>query len=296
MDTPIDPDINQTGYLKDWGKLSFRETRPDAGYWGLALGGVAGLSFGIVAQFCNEWALPGVSFIHHPLGQIGNILASGIFGACFGWLCSYPLDFGQGILRGGAFFAILFELITLFSPYLTLKERLNFLLLSLAPMIIFTALAVFYLIFFRWCVDRQIEHSNSHWWNLNRLLPALLMIAITSSIGFTSRYSSSELVVLNTMNQMIQEGLAVADSSSLPPLLQNRPGTIPHVEDFRSFASPNFAVEIVNIDALHQALPAWSDIDYGTGILAHFDNGWILGCLFNEISSRIYFCQEFPPD
>ncbi len=68
---------------------------------GILLGAALGLAYGLVSQFINRIALPGIPLYQPPAGPFVNTLLSTLMGAGLGAITCYPASAALGILFGG---------------------------------------------------------------------------------------------------------------------------------------------------------------------------------------------------
>ena len=80
---------------------------------GTLLGAGLGLAYGLVSQWINAVAVPGVPFYQPPFGPLGNTALGLVVGAFLGLVTAWPHDAFVGVLAGCGAGAVLIELVVL---------------------------------------------------------------------------------------------------------------------------------------------------------------------------------------
>ncbi len=252
-------------------------------YTGALLGACLGFIYGFVSQSINSILLPHVPLYQPPLGWIGNILLWSLIGALLGLVTALPAESIIGALYGGATGAFLLTILTLSSGG---SDQANwtgkiigvlFLFLPLAGAITpLTALL-------RWVVNKSVEGRRESIPTWARLRLPILLIILVGALGIFSRLPPYAQIMVTQMDWMLRVGLECTQESQLPePLQQDRVG------GFLSHASDHYRLEWQNRNINRFAIPRpmsnrpWEE----SVVIARFDNGWNLVCLYAKSDAQ----------
>jgi hypothetical protein len=259
-------------------------------YVGLILGAGLGFVYGIVSQSINRIFLPDIPLYQPPLGLPGNIILWTFIGALLGLVAALPDETIVGALYGGVTGATLLTLFTLSTGRIeqdTLATMIISVLFLFVPMVgAITPLVAIQ----RWVVNKLVEahlESEPPWVYLP--LP-ILLLALVGAIGASSLMPPYARVMLTRTEKILQTGLSSAQVSQLPkPLQQERVG------GFLDNATNRYRLEWRNRDITRFAIPRpmsnrpWEE----SAVIARFNNGWILVCLYAK-SDAEPACKGFP--
>lgn len=246
-------------------------------YVGLCLGLSLGFVYGLVSQGINQVFLPHIPLYRPPLGLPGNILLWSLVGALLGLVTALPAETISGALYGGATGAFLVTILTLASgrtnPGAWTAKIISvlFLLIPLAGGITpFAAML-------RWGINRVVEGKRNAATAWKRLSQPLLLIILVGLLGIFSRMPPYARSMVLKTDKMLQTGLRCSQESQLPdPLQQARVG------GFLSHATERYYLEWQNRNINRFAIPRpMSDRPWEESVvIARFDNGWNLVCLY----------------
>ncbi len=259
---------------------------------GLSLGASTGLVYGIVSQSINRFYLPHIPLFSPPLGIVGNILLWSLIGALLGLITVLPAETITGALYGAATGAFLVTILTLVTGRMDQGVWTGkilgvlFLFIPLAGAITpMTAI-------FRWIVNKLVvKHlENTPIWT--RLPIPILLMVLVGAVGAFSRMPPYARIMVTHMNEMLQTGLSSPSETQLPRPLQH-----PRVGGFLSHATNHYSLEWQNININRFAIPRpmssrpWEE----SVVIARFDNGWNLVCLYPE-SGAEPACKAYQND
>lgn len=242
---------------------------------GLALGGLLGLTYGLVAQTINRFTLPGVPLYQPPLGPAGNTLLSGLTGAGLGLLVTLPMSSALGIVLGSAAvaLAIMTSSLIRLAGELTAGAGVVFGVLLSVPLSWFAVPLVALL---RWAIDRQAVlqlHGESR--GVRWRVPLILMLLM----GFVAAFEllgTNAQAQLRQMDRTVEAGLAAAAVADLPEPLRD-----PLVHDFPAGRSQAYTLEWTqqDLDRFIELRPA-ANYDEHAAVIARFADGYRLVCLY----------------
>lgn len=255
---------------------------------GALLGAGLGLTYGLVSQTINMVALPGVSFYQPPCGPWYNIALYTAGAALLSLVAAWPAEAVVGTLLGSAVVAVVFVAVVL----LTIKldpEQVQGAVVAVAFLFLpaFGFLVPFVAVL-RWATSKQegARIEGDPLWKRLRLPIALLILV--GAIGGTSLYPPQGRVVISKMNALVQAGLQVPDVSSLPKALQPD-----DVNGFIERAKAAYTLEWQDTNLNRYAIPRpMSDPQEQSVVIAHFENGWAVACLFAKADAEPE-CRDF---
>ena len=246
-------------------------------YVGLFLGASLGFVYGAVSQNINRVFLPDIPLHQAPFGWVGNTFLWTLIGALLGLVTAIPEETVIGALYGGATGATLLTLFTLSTSNI---ERDTWITTIISVLFLFVPIAggiTLIAAVQRWVVNKLVEahlESEPVWKYLP--LPILLLILV-GAVGAFSLMPPYARIMVSRTESMIQNGLSAAQESQLPDSLQKE-----RVGDFLSNATNRYSLEWQNQDINRFAIPRpasnrpWEE----SAIIARFNNGWTLVCIF----------------
>jgi len=247
---------------------------------GAALGAAFGLAFGLSSQLVNLLVLSGVPLSYPPFGFFSNCLAITLAGAVVGLVTAYPESSINGSLAGTAMCLVILEVRALtigaMPATLMLLSIVNTIPAIFGLGVIF-ALALPLVLVLRWAIDVQKEQVHRPLMEFSRWQVPLLALGLMIAIGLAQLYSADTRRVLTEMHTLVQTGVKAEVTTTLPTAL--RPSAI--ATDFRKYGSAAYTVEESADQKIRADLSAVSQPDSPI-ILARFENGWELACLFEE--------------
>ncbi|HTP00240.1 MAG TPA: hypothetical protein VMJ64_02620 [Anaerolineales bacterium] len=261
----------------------------------LLLGVVLGLAYGLSNQFINSIFSPpsaSIPFAHHPFGIIGNCIASilGMMLICFA--CAWPKDWTKGALFGSLALFLVMEIRAVATGTPVLDVFLvSFLSFGLLGTFLEIVLCIPVMAILRWTIDVQAELFDRPVYSWQRLrIPVGITVAATA-LGLLSLYPSSTLDAMANTASLINRGRAAARSENLPAPLREENG----VHDFLKYAGPDFTVELGETTPFADKIPPLLQ-PYAIVIIARFQGGWTVTCLYIDPSDEPLCKSSSPPN
>lgn len=239
---------------------------------GIILGAALGFSYGIVSQFVNRFALPGVPLYQPPLGPLGNSALSTLVGGGLGFLTTLTESAALGIFLGSAAGAAA----VVISAMLRLGGLLG-ISGALVTGIVFSVpiawLTVPVIALLRWATERQVEAFRDSASLLGRLRTPVALALIMAVLAAFELMPAAARDELQHMQTLVQAGLA--NPSNRPAALR-----APAVRGFPP-AAANYTLEWTqyDLDRFIELRPP-STYDQHTAVLARFADGYTLVCLY----------------
>ncbi len=244
---------------------------------GVLLGAVFGFALGFVSQFVNRIYLPQVPFYQPPLGAIGNSLACTAIGALIGAVAAWPAGAVTGVVLSSAAAAATIVLLSL------LGVRLSFNLPGYTTIALFLWLPLTGMIapltaILRWQASRQAEALYDREPLGRRVKGPLLISLLVALLGLTSMLRWDGRAVMGEADQLIRAGQAASTSEVLPVPLRSE-----DVDDFLAHGTGGYTLEYVTSNLNDWRIPRPTEnFDYHAIVVARFDNGWMMACLYPE--------------
>lgn len=247
---------------------------------GAILGAALGVVYAFSTQAVNVVLLREVPLYQAPFGFWGNVLLGLVWGAMVGLVCAWPYSTAWGVALG----SIASVMMALLRGAGGLEIDLVW--LAVATVTLGTPAAVFMLpalFALRWAINVQADVPLSSSGRSNRLRAPLILLAVIAVLGILSLYPAKARAVLRAANRSLDAGLAAGSTADLPYEL----ATLRDGSDFRRNASQHVALEWTeaNLDRFIELRPA-NNYDEHSAVLAHFDNGNTLVCLYPTRDSR----------
>ncbi|HSF81005.1 MAG TPA: hypothetical protein VLA49_07210 [Anaerolineales bacterium] len=260
-------------------------------WFGALLGVGLGLCYGLVSQYINRLALPGIPIYQPPLGPLGNTLlwmgAIGLFALMGAWHAEGAI----GMYAGGGLGAVMIMILTLTSGMISmdrLQLRIFILLLILIPLGgLLTILAGL----LRWVVNREVEGRIDRTGLVVRAWVPLSLLALVGLIGSTARYPDWGKAEVRRMADMLQAGLQTTQTAALPEPLQSV-----RVGNFLDQAKGSYTLAWENQEINRFAIPRgsskrdWEE----SAVIARFANDWSLVCIYPDAEAEPA-CKGFEP-
>lgn len=244
--------------------------------FGLALGALLGLVYGLASQTINRLILPGIPLHQPPLGPVGNALLSMLLGALLGLVAAWPVGSIAGIFAAGTVAAGLLTFVSFLSVRLTEKNSSGMIVAALFLLLPLIALLAPLLGLFRWVVNQEMEARRETASTWRRLGAPLALIAVFAVFGAFSLFPPEARQELIAMSRLLRDGLAVSSADTLPAALRTE-----DVGDFAGRAEESYTLEWTqrNLNRFRIPRPG-RNFDSHAVVLARFANGWQLACLF----------------
>jgi hypothetical protein len=259
---------------------------------GMLLGAVLGLAYAVPSQAINSLAVPNVSFYQPPYGMLPNILVCALLGGFIGLICAWPRNSFVGVLIAAVSGGIFLELAGSLYGSQVPPEKIGGLIVSLTVLllpIVGLLGAVFSLL--RWMINKQVEYRSDRVSPLRRLAVPALIVCIVAGISATTLYPPEGQQRIKEMNALIQTGLQAVDAASMPPVFAKFGDT------FRHRATPDYTLQWVKSDLIDWRIGQPAEFkEWQLSIaVAHFENGWVVACLFSP-AERPPSCRAYDRD
>lgn len=244
---------------------------------GILLGAALGLSYGLMSQFINRLALPGVPLYQPPLGPLGNSMINALVGAAFGFLTSRPNSAAIGIFLGSvaSAAAIVINALLRLDGLLNISSTVVTGLLFSAPIAWFTVPVIALL---RWAIERQVEALRNQTPLLTRLRAPIALVLVMAALAAFELLPGSARDQLGRTHALLQSGLAVSqnNAASLPAPLRG-----PRMNGFPPTGSRSYTLEWTqtDLDRFIELRPP-SNYDQHAAVIARFANDAIVVCLY----------------
>jgi hypothetical protein len=245
---------------------------------GLALGAVLGLAYAVPSQAANSLAIPNVPFYQPPLGMLPNILVCALLGGFIGLICAWPRSSFAGVLIAAVSGSIFLELAGSLYGSQVPPEKIGGLIVSLTVLmlpIVGLLGAVFSVL--RWMINKQMEYRADRMSLLRRLAVPALIVCIIGGVSATTLYPPEGQQRIKEMNALIQTGLQAVDAASMPQAFAR------FTDTFNQRATPHYALQWIKSDLIRWRIGQPAEFqEWQLSIaVAHFDNGWVVACLFS---------------
>jgi hypothetical protein len=241
---------------------------------GIVLGALLGVAYGLVSQFINPIALPGIALYAPPAGPLANAVLIAVMGALLGGLTCYPASAARGILSAAAV-----ALVGIFAYMLIRLGVLGFggaLIGSTLLSLPLAWLTVPLLAAIRWASERQVdaERDGDNAFRRARL-PVALVIAM--AIAGTFELESAEARGnLRHMDNLLRQGLAATSASALPERLPDTFVTMIPPENRQRYTLEWTKYDLDRFNPLRPP----SNFDQHAAVIARFRGNYLIVCLY----------------
>jgi hypothetical protein len=256
--------------------------------FGLFFGGLVGFTYSLATQGINHLMIPGVPLYHPPLGFWGNLLAATGFCSILGVLTAWPRQTYWGVLWSSLLGALVLITISLMNENQGQDWWVQFGSLVLLFMPVTGACAILTLLF-RWVVNREMD---ARWdgarWSRKRITVPAIMLLLTAFTGFFFLYPPAGRTVTVRMNEMILEGQKAISQDAIPAPFRSK-----EVTRFAEMSHSGYELEWdSDPNNRYRVARRLTDPYNPTTVVARFDNGWMLVCVFsNEVEAPS--CRDF---
>jgi len=244
--------------------------------FGLALGALLGLVYGLTSQTINRIILPGIPLYQPPLGPAGNTLLIALLGALLGMVAAWPTGSIAGTFAASTVAAALLTFVSFLSVRLTEQNTAGMIVAALFILLPLIGLMVPLLGLFRWVVNKEMEarrEAASTWRHLRAPLALIAVFAVIGALALFSPEARQELLV---MDRLLRDGLTAQSADASPAALRTE-----DVGGFSRQAQGAYTLEWTqkNLNRFRIPRPG-RNFDSHAVVLARFANGWQLACLF----------------
>jgi hypothetical protein len=243
--------------------------------FGIILGALLGLIYGLVSQSINRIALPGVPLYQPPLGPLGNTALSALVGAGLGLLVALPMSSALGIALASiaSAIAIMVSSVLRLGDGLSTGTQLVFGVLLSVPLSWFTVPVTALL---RWAVDRQVDQQARGEPLLMRWRVPLALVLVMVFVAAFELHGTTIQAQLRTTDRMLETALAATDPADVPAPLQG-----PLVRDFPVGSGADYTLEWTrqDLDRFIELRPS-ANYDQHVAVIARLAGGYRLVCLF----------------
>lgn len=259
---------------------------------GLIIGTAIGLVFALVSQSINYLTLPGLPLFIPPFGVLLNAVVYTLLSALTGLLVAWPENGAFGVIYGSLVGGLVVTITAFLSGTVDnegLAIKIIVLVLLFVPVM---AAFVPIMILLRWVFARETtahheEQSLMEPWKATRLIMPVGLVLIAGLLGFTQQYPGYGDSVTQRMQDLIQQGMKVRTVEELPESL--RPS---HVNFFLDQANGPYTLQWDKDQGNRYALPRFSGPIPPSVVIARFENGYLLVCLFTSLDHPDT-CKDF---
>jgi hypothetical protein len=249
---------------------------------GIILGALTGLIFGLISQGVNPFLLPGIPLYQPPFGMIGNMLLAIGVGLLLVLLSAWMDASVPGVLLSAAVGALLM----LVAAFITGRTPLGMLPVTTIGLIFlwipFTGMLIPVMGVIRTAINNLTDSRSSSEHAAARLWLPLVVVVAFGVLGATNVYSPAARAIITHNHKMLQQGLVASSMAAMPqPLLG------PEMEDFSAHASQNYRLTWDDKNLNLYAIPRVGGPEYLMSVvIARFDNGWNVVCLYPNAESQ----------
>jgi hypothetical protein len=244
--------------------------------FGLSLGALLGLVYGLTSQTINRIFLPGIALYQPPIGPVGNTLLITLLGAMLGALAAWPTSSIRGTIAASTVAAALLTFVSFLSVKMTEQNRAGMIVAALFILLPLVGLMVPLLGLLRWVVNKETQarrEASSTWEHLRAPLALGAVLALIGALSLFSPEARQELIA---MDRLLRDGLTAQSPDALPAPLR--------AEDAGNFTAQSqgpYTLEWTqrNLNRFRIPRPG-RNFDSHAVVLARFVNGWQLACLF----------------
>jgi hypothetical protein len=249
--------------------------------FGLLLGTLLGLTFGLVSQGINRLVLPGVPLYQPPFGPAGNAAVATLIGAVLGGVAAWPAGSLRGTFIASGLAAALIVIVNFAAARVTERGRAGVAMAAIFMLLPLVGLAAPLLGIFRWIVNRELEARQDFASTWYRVRGPLALVIVLGAAGAFALYPGEARHELTAMNALVRSGrnavvASTTAAADLPPPLQTA-----EVADFLAQAHEPYTLEWTRTDLNRFRIPRpGRNFDSHAVVVARFANGWRLACLF----------------
>jgi hypothetical protein len=265
---------------RDW-EAEARASRVRRCLMGTLLGAGLGLAYGLVSQWINAIAVPGVPFYQPPFGPLGNTVLSLGVGALLGLATAWPGDAFVGVLAGCGAGAVLIELAVLLTGQVSSRMMAAKGTLTVFTFLPFAAIMVVPIGLLRWAIGKQedLRRDSAPAWR--RVPLPLLLLLVAGALGALALYPARGQTVMTRMNAIVQAALPAANRSTLPAQFRGETIQAIVVPGYPERAKGEYTLDWEKSELGRFAIPRpIHNESEQSAVVARFDNSWEFVCLF----------------
>ena len=256
---------------------------------GAALGASVGLVYGLVSQFINPLALPGVPLYHPAPGPIPTILLMTLFGAAVGLLGAWPESSWAGAFLGGVLSAVVIDVVNFSSANWNPEAAAGILITAIFLLLPLTGMVVVLVALLRWAANRQADGRRDHERLSRRLVPLLIIFALATGAGYLDLYRANARTLLRRTDAFLRAA-ATAGAAHVPPALNTA-----DVGDYLVHSRAPYTLEWTRDDLNRYRIPRpGGNFDFHSVVIARYSDQWTLVCLYVDVDADPV-CKGFPP-
>lgn len=259
---------------------------------GCIVGGLIGLILTLTSMLVRVIPLSNLPLYLPPLGLVVNSLLGMAAGMLLGLVSAWTDSSEPGPIIAAGVGAIAFLLIAFISGQTPLFMVPATLVTTIFLMLPFGAMLLPLTALIRVAVNRWADYRRNSIFQPRRWVWTFLLLAAAFGAGNLFRLSPEAQIMLRREQTLIQAGLQSSSADALPQSLRG-----PEMADFLGHASPNYELEWQNKNLSLYGIPRPAMPEYEMGVvIAHFDNGWVLVCLYpnTELDPRCRGFDQMP--
>lgn len=244
----------------------------------------AGFAFvyAAISQTINSISIPGVPVYQSFFGAALNVVVLTVFGGALGLLTAWPASAAHGVLWSTLLCGALFQVYVLWQG----SESYEGLIKLIVPFLLFLpicGLLAVPIALFRWVLNKQEEAQQLALPLWMRARIPLLLVIVIAFLASTWLYPPEGREVMARTHALLQSGLQATNATSLPEPLQSD-----RVDRFTERASTNYGLYWEKEDLTRFAIARPNEIpEYKMSVVvARFDNGWVLACLYPLVDAE----------
>lgn len=244
--------------------------------FGLLLGTLLGLTYGLVAQGINRLVLPDVPLYQPPFGPAGNAVVAMLLGAALGGVTAWPAGSLRGTFTASGLAAALIVIVNFAAARVTERGQAGVAVAAIFFMLPLVGLLVPLLGVFRWIVNRELDAQRDRATVWRRAAGPLALLIVLGAAGALALYPAEARQELTAMNALVRSGRNATAEADLPPPLQTA-----EVAHFLAQAQEPYTLEWTreNLNRFRIPRPG-RNFDNHAVVVARFAGGWRLACLF----------------
>ena len=265
---------------RDW-EAEARANRVRRCLMGTLLGAGLGLAYGLVSQWINAIAVPGVPFYQPPFGPLGNTVLGLAVGALLGLVTAWSDSGFVGMLAGCGAGAVLVELVVLLTGQVSARMVATKGVLTLFTFLPFAAIMIVPIGVLRWTIDKEEDLRSDGAPAWKRLALPLALLLVAGALGALALYPARGRTVVARMDAIVQAALPAADRSALPAQFRGENIQAIAVPGYPERVKGGYTLDWEKGELSRFAIPRPLEDEWlQSAVVARFDNGWEFVCLF----------------